>query len=173
MAERRYGYYQDGNVVRKIEYSAAPARPLEEPRRTAPAPKRAPQQRPSRTPARKTRRASRRAQDRSFLVELGHNAFLVFAGLLAAFMCMSYLKLSSDVKTEKNRVSALTATLEDQVSANEEYESRLDGAVDLDYIYSVATNELGMVYSEPGQTIYYSQNSDDYVVQYKNVPETN
>jgi len=43
---------------------------------------------------------------------------------------------------------------------------------DLDEIYKIATTELGMTYSKPGQTVYYSQNSDDYVVQYKNIPET-
>ena len=38
-------------------------------------------------------------------------------------------------------------------------------------IYNIATTKLGMVYSQPGQTLYYSQNNDDYVVQYKDVPK--
>ena len=41
----------------------------------------------------------------------------------------------------------------------------------LDEIYNIATTKLGMVYSQPGQTLYYSQNNDDYVVQYKDVPK--
>jgi hypothetical protein len=45
--------------------------------------------------------------------------------------------------------------------------------VDLDERYEFATSELGMVYSQPGQTLYYSQNNDDYVVQFKDVPEAN
>ena len=46
-----------------------------------------------------------------------------------------------------------------------------DSMVDLNNIYDIATQKLGMVYSQPGQTLYYSQNSDDYVIQYKDVPE--
>ena len=42
---------------------------------------------------------------------------------------------------------------------------------DLDEIYNIATTKLGMVYSQPGRTLYYSQNNDDYVVQYKDVPK--
>ena len=47
----------------------------------------------------------------------------------------------------------------------------LDSVTDLDEIYNIATTKLGMVYSQPGQTLYYSQNNDDYVVQYKDVPK--
>ena len=62
--------------------------------------------------------------------------------------------------------------LNEQLNVNAEYSSGLDSMTDLDEIYKIATTELGMVYSKPGQTVYYPQNSDDYVIQYKNVPET-
>lgn len=82
------------------------------------------------------------------------------------------LKLMADVKEEKNEVSTLQSQLNEQLNVNAEYSSGLDSMTDLDEIYKIATTELGMVYSKPGQTVYYPQNSDDYVIQYKNVPET-
>ena len=62
--------------------------------------------------------------------------------------------------------------MNEHLNVNAEYSSGLDSMTDLDEIYKIATTELGMVYSKPGQTVYYPQNSDDYVIQYKNVPET-
>lgn len=82
------------------------------------------------------------------------------------------LKLMADVKEGKNEVSTLQSRLNEQLNVNAEYSSGLDSMTDLDEIYKIATTELGMVYSKPGQTVYYPQNSDDYVIQYKNVPET-
>lgn len=82
------------------------------------------------------------------------------------------LKLMADVKEGKNEVSTLQGQLNEQLNVNAEYSSGLDSMTDLDEIYKIATTELGMVYSKPGQTVYYPQNSDDYVIQYKNVPET-
>jgi hypothetical protein len=78
----------------------------------------------------------------------------------------------ADVKEGKNEVSTLQSQLNEQLNVNAEYSSGLDSMTDLDEIYKIATTELGMVYSKPGQTVYYPQNSDDYVIQYKNVPET-
>lgn len=82
------------------------------------------------------------------------------------------LKLMADVKEGKNEVSTLQSQLNEQLNVNAEYSSGLDSMTDLDEIYKIATTELGMVYSKLGQTVYYPQNSDDYVIQYKNVPET-
>jgi hypothetical protein len=97
---------------------------------------------------------------------------LSLAVICAVGLCFIVLKLSADVKEGKNEVSNLQNQLNEQLNANAEYSSGLDSMTDLDEIYKIATTELGMVYSKPGQTVYYAPNSDDYVVQYKNIPET-
>ncbi len=171
MAERR-SYYIDGSTVRKIEYdepakrnepvvrgSAAPARVNPEPERIRkPQPKAAPEVRPAQ-------------RDRRWVDDLKYGVFITIATVAIVALCVIFLKLSADVKEAKNTVSNLQDELDEQLNANAEYSSGLDSMTDLDEIYKTATEELGMVYSEPGQTVYYSQNSDDYVVQYKNVPE--
>ena len=91
-------------------------------------------------------------------------------------MCSRLVLCNAEIngrcKRRKNEVSTLQSQLNEQLNVNAEYSSGLDSMTDLDEIYKIATTELGMVYSKPGQTVYYPQNSDDYVIQYKNVPET-
>ena len=180
-ANRRY--YIDGSTVRKIEdmpekqvrrtsdevrgntvrkASALPA----EPERRKPVRKARPKTRKKRS------RLFRRNQDVSFRRELGYSVFsLVIVGLMV-LAGYNYLSLAADVRADKSEISALQKELTNQKNANSEYKSRLEASVDLDEIYKIATQELGMVYSKPGQTVYYSKNSEDYVVQYKDIPET-
>lgn len=187
MSERRNHYYIDGSTVRKLDYSAEPVRREYEPaRRTempAERPARRRQEKQTATPARKqmpqrkkqvrTKQAPAvRQRDRRWVDELRHGLFLSFTVICAVGLCFVMLKLMADVKEGKNEVSTLQSQLNEQLNVNAEYSSGLDSMTDLDEIYKIATTELGMVYSKPGQTVYYPQNSDDYVIQYKNVPET-
>ena len=149
-----------GNTVRKA--SALPA----EPERRKPVRKARPKTRKKRS------RLFRRNQDVSFRRELGYSVFsLVIVGIMV-LAGYNYLSLAADVRADKSEISALQKELTNQKNANSEYKSRLEASVDLDEIYKIATQELGMVYSKPGQTVYYSKNSEDYVVQYKDIPET-
>lgn len=155
MADKRNrGYYIDGSTVRKLE----PQRLPEEPERRR-EPKTSVQRRP--------------ANDRRWVDELKYGIFLTCAVVVAAGLCFYVLKLSAEVRAEKVYIENLQTQLNEQINANAEYSSGLESMTDLDAIYKTATEELGMVYSKPGQTVYYSQNSDDYVVQYQNIPETN
>lgn len=152
--ERKSRYYIDGSTVRKLEPQIEPNEPE---RRREPKP--SIQKKP--------------ANDRRWIDELKYGIFLSFAIVAAVGLCFYVLKLSADVRAEKVHIENLQAQLNEQMNANAEYSSGLDSMTDLDAVYKTATEELGMVYSKPGQTVYYSQNSDDYVVQYKNVPEAN
>ena len=90
--------------------------------------------------------AARKAEKKAVTnAQIRYTAGMVVAIVIAVALCCYLLKLISD--------------------------AGLDSMVDLNNIYDIATQKLGMVYSQPGQTLYYSQNSDDYVIQYKDVPE--
>ena len=43
--------------------------------------------------------------------------------------------------------------------------------MDLQYIYQVATEELGMTYPKKGQVLEYENTSAEYVRQYGEIPE--
>lgn len=147
-------YYIDGNAVRKLEPQVQPREP-ERRRKTEPSVQRRP------------------VNDRRWVDEFKYGIFLVSAAVIAVGLCFYFLQLRAEVRAEKVRIDNLQDELTAQLNANAEYSSGLESMTDLDEIYRVATEELGMVYSRPGQTVYYSQNSDDYVVQYQNIPGAN
>ena len=53
---------------------------------------------------------------------------------------------------------------------NDTLETRINTAVDLDYVYKVATEELGMVYANKDQVLLYQQTESEYVRQYEDIP---
>ena len=117
--------------------------------------------------------AARKAEKRAVTnAQIRYTAGMVVAIVIAVALCCYLLKLTSEVKSEKESVATLKSQVAAQLDENTGYSAGLDSMTDLDEIYNIATTKLGMVYSQPGQTLYYSQNSDDYVVQYKDVPET-
>lgn len=116
------------------------------------------------------KQSERRAQSRA---QANYTMGMVCAVIVAVMMCCYLLWNTASMRAEKSEVTQLQSKLEKQLEENANYSSGLESMVDLDEIYEFATTELGMVYSQPGQTLYYTQNNDDYVVQFKNVPETN
>ena len=54
---------------------------------------------------------------------------------------------------------------------NRSLASKINTCTDLDYIYQVATEELGMVYPGEDQVIVYDRTESEYVRQYENIPE--
>ena len=162
MADRRY--MTNGNNA--IKYEAAPVRQPER-RRDEPARKR-PVEKPA---ARPDRRAG--TSDRSWIEEAKYTVFVVATVVAVVIMCIILLRANIAYRSEKNTVKRLQNQLTEQITLNEQYSAKLNGAIDLDEIYSIATTELGMVYSEAGQTVYYNKNNEDYAIQYKDVPEAN
>ena len=86
--------------------------------------------------------------------------------------CVVMLKIQSDVTVSERRIISLQNQLQTIQSDNIAYENSLNNMYSLEEIYNVATGELGMVYSQNGQVIYYESSQDDYVTQYKDVPDT-
>lgn len=185
MADRRKtynNYYVDGNTVRKMETAperrqmqpgrnqAAPARRQPQPTKKQPVPKTRAQRKRQRVAAAQAKREYRQ-RNRQWVDELRYGVFIACMAICAVGLCIYILKLNADVKEERDNVITLQAQLTEQLNTNAEYNAGLESMTDLDEIYKVATKELGMVYSKPGQTVYYPQNNDDYVIQYKNIPE--
>lgn len=167
--KRRYVVY--GNTA--VKYEAVPVQP-ERKRAGEPARKQPETQQPGTKRKPESRPGSRAGNsDRSWIDEMKYAAFICFAVAIGVVMCVALLKANVAYRNEKNNVKKLQNQLTEQLNLNAQYSARLDGAVDLDQIYSIATEELGMVYSEPGQTVYYDKNNEDYAIQYKDVPEAN
>ena len=87
------------------------------------------------------------------------------------YICVSYLKLQSSVTARLNHIESLEESIEKLKGDNDALLTRINTSVDLDYVYKVATEELGMVYANKDQIRLYNKTESEYVRQYEDIPE--
>jgi len=87
------------------------------------------------------------------------------------YICVSYLKLQSSVTARLNHIESLEESIEKLKGDNDALLTRINTSVDLDYVYKVATEELGMVYANKDQVRLYNKTESEYVRQYEDIPE--
>ena len=92
--------------------------------------------------------------------------------ILMIASCVIMLSVQGNMETKEKNIESLQRELESVQAENNAYEDALNNMYSLEEIYKVATGELGMIYSQEGQIVYYESARDDYVTQYKDVPAT-
>ncbi len=101
----------------------------------------------------------------------------VFTLLIAAaigvmlFTCTNYVTLINQKSNNAGRISSLQSELDNMKLENDLKELSIDTSIDYEYIYNVATEELGMVYASPEQIIKYQSGESEYVMQFADIPE--
>lgn len=158
---RREMYYVDGSTVRKRTWSET----YPEERPYAP-------ERPRRQPVRRSvtyRRAAVKAE-KSLAFDLRYTLLLtaMFAIMIAS--CIVMLFVQGEVNNRERRITSLQQQIQTINADNAAFENNLNGMYSLEDIYKIAVGELGMVYSQNGQVIYYDGQMDDYVKQYSDIP---
>lgn len=73
--------------------------------------------------------------------------------------------------TRMDHIKELEQELDALRSENDITQTRINTSVDLDYVYQVATEELGMVYAGKDQVLMYHQTESEYVRQYEDIPK--
>ncbi|SEF57032.1 hypothetical protein SAMN04487934_101608 [Eubacterium ruminantium] len=182
-------YYIDGSTVRKrdIYFSAAPAYiPTRRPKQAV-QPEVQPTRRTERVPARPDaeRRPQRRQAARkqpvtyrvsaikarkSLAFDFKYTFFLALAMVIMIASCANMLRMENQVDSKKNAISGLQSEIREAKADNEAFENSISNAYTLQEIYDIAVNDLGMVYSQKGQIVYYDASNEDYVNQYRDVP---
>ncbi len=124
---------------------------------------------PEQRPARETRRKSG--------VNIGIDLFslLVLTAAIAVtlYTCIEYLQVQTGVSQMNQEIAGLEHNLSKLQNENKDALSEINTSLDLNYIYQIATTELGMVYPGENQVITYKSNLSDYVKQYEDIPEEN
>ena len=77
----------------------------------------------------------------------------------------------SSVTARLNHIESLEESIEKLKGDNDALLTRINTSVDLDYVYKVATEELGMVYANKDQVRLYNKTESEYVRQYEDIPE--
>ena len=158
--------YVDGNTVRVVQSQTAPQRQ----HGAVSAPKR------TRERAQQPRRRVRyqeAVQTASISITLGSTVLLLAAVVAALFIGYNYLCLKSSLDVHMDTIKALETRLDNLRTENDALERSIDTSVDLNYVYSVAVNELGMVRVGQGNIIQYDKTESEYVRQYEDLPAAN
>ena len=81
------------------------------------------------------------------------------------------MQVQSEITYRVKNIHALEVKLADVTSQNDEMENSINSYIDLNYIYKVATEELGMSYATKEQISLYENSGSEYVRQYQDIPE--
>jgi len=84
---------------------------------------------------------------------------------------VGYLHVQSSMTAKIHSIEGLEQQLEQLCSENDALQTRINTDMDLDHIYKVATEELGMVYANRNQVLLYDKTESEYVRQYEDIPK--
>lgn len=151
--------YIDGSTVRKLE--------------TAPAPKRMPPTKEEyelEVERKERMRKIQRKREKAKELDLFSVAWLVLAVGITFWVCVKYLSVQSELTVTTKEITNLENEI---LTMKEENKTELDSItsdIDLDYIYKVATEKLGMVHPNKDQVVSYESTKSDSVRQYGDIP---
>lgn len=113
----------------------------------------------------------RRNQEKALQMDLPYVVILTVAAICALYLCVSYLQLQSSIAARIKNIEKLEKQVEVLKADNDALQTRINTSVDLDYVFKVATEELGMVYANKQQVRLYNKTESEYVRQYEDIPE--
>ncbi len=137
-------------------------------RKTMPAQR--PQRRIQEQPRRRIDHTVRRNQEKALHMDLPYVIMLTIAAMCVLSICVSYLHMQSTMTSRIHNIEGLEKELEQLKSENDALASRINTSIDLDHVYKVATEELGMVYANRNQVLLYDKTESEYVRQYEDIP---
>jgi cell division protein FtsB len=109
---------------------------------------------------------TRKSIDRDTGMNPGFMLFMTLAMVLTGIVCVQYIRLQSSLTTYVNTISAMERELQGLRAENDDYESRIKGAIGLENIKKRAMDELGMTYASDDQIVVYNSDGTDYVRQF-------
>ena len=145
-----YGYYDDGNTVRKQKQVYDDYKFQEETPRARP-------------------RDVRELRSQGLSVAYGF--FLVTMAMVLLVGCIIYLNLRNDITAQQKTIAGMEKELGALRQKNDEELDRIEGSIDMEKIKQIAMDELGMTYPDSGQVVDIEGGAGDYVRQYQDIPE--
>ena len=82
------------------------------------------------------------------------------------------MKLTNVRPTNPYQIESYQKEIENLKQKNDALQNAINSALDPEKIYTIATEELGMVYPGDNQVIEYKKSESEYVRQYENIPKS-
>lgn len=156
-SEIKTNYYVDGNTVRRLE-----GEPEERRRRQL--------EKEQEQLKRRRRHAAKRNREREMRVNFGYLLFCTMAIVLISGVCVTYIRLQSDIINKTKSISKLESQIVDLRADNDAAMKRLELSTDLSAVKQKAL-EFGMRYAGKDQIVYYHIENNDFMNQYSDIPE--
>lgn len=96
---------------------------------------------------------------------------LTIAIIATLYACVDYLRIQTEVSKLDKTIVSLEKELAVLSIQNDAVFESIKPAYDLDYVYQVAVEELGMVYPNENMIITYQSSDESYVRQYSDIPD--
>lgn len=103
-------------------------------------------------------------------ISFAYVIMIVAAVILMSFVAAGYVALQSDVTNLRKEKGQLISVYEGLKNSNDLYKQNMMSAVDLKEVERIAVEELGMKMAGQGQVMTYTDELDDYVKQYGDIP---
>ena len=113
----------------------------------------------------------RRNREKALRMDLPYVMLLTFAAFCVLAICVNYLQVQLAMASRLSQIEELEKKVEQLKVENDALQVRINASIDLDHIYKVATEELGMVYANPEQVLLYDKTESEYVRQYEDIPD--
>ncbi|MCR5144049.1 MAG: hypothetical protein K6B67_01920 [Lachnospiraceae bacterium] len=147
--------YTEGNVVRKIQQ---------------PLPDRDTRRRELEEERKRRNKQRQRAHARMMRKK---RAMAVSAASMVAVICLffvSYINVSNNVTNHMSEAAELETQVTELKADNNALEGRIASSTNLGMVKNSAINDLGMVYANTDQIVYYSMDNKDSMSQYNSIP---
>ena len=115
--------------------------------------------------------AARRNRERALSMSPARMVFMTACVLLSVYAAVTLVQMQSSVTQRMKNIANLEAQLQNLKADNDAKYKEIVTSVDLEYIKGVAINELGMTYASEEQIIYYSVDDENFMDQYRDIPE--
>lgn len=84
--------------------------------------------------------------------------------------CIFYVGQLAQLNKSQKQIASLQSTYASIAEDNNARSSQIEGMIDHEWIYDYATQTLGMMYPEKGQTVTYKKDAGSYVKQSEAIP---
>ena len=108
----------------------------------------------------------RRAPKNNTGITAGYVFFLAVMLCVVGGFCFYYINITASITNDLKTIAKLEAQYTSLKAENDDYENRINGAIDLEAIKKKAMNDLGMQYANDDQIVKYESDDTDYVRQY-------
>lgn len=115
--------------------------------------------------------AQRKQKEAALRMDLPYLIVLTVAAVAALVICVNLLQVQSQITASLKNIETQEKILEEYKNDNDALEARIEASVNLDEVYRVATEELGMVYANKSQVVTYDRTPTEYVRQNENIAD--